>query len=108
MTLSLPIVNDERIVKHYVTVSRPSTPDELHGYIKVVLGFDIPRVPIVEGHDAPFQYVAHAFFEDHSPEARDCIVWANRGGGKTQIGAIVTLLDMLFKPGIQIRILGGS
>ena len=38
----------------------------------------------------------------------DLIVWANRGGGKTYLGAVATLLDLLFKPGIQVRILGGS
>jgi hypothetical protein len=55
---------------------------------------------------APLAYLEHAFFE-HACRAM-LIVWANRGGGKTQLGAIATLLDMLFKPGIQIRILGGS
>ena len=39
---------------------------------------------------------------------RDCIVWANRGGGKTQLGAVATLLDCLFLPGCAVRILGGS
>ena len=39
---------------------------------------------------------------------RDCVVWANRGGGKTFLGAVATLLDLLYKPGIEIRILGGS
>ncbi len=38
----------------------------------------------------------------------DCVVWANRGGGKTMLGAVATLMDMVFKDGIQIRILGGS
>jgi len=38
----------------------------------------------------------------------DCLVWSCRGGGKTQLGAIATLLDLVFKPGIQVRILGGS
>lgn len=38
----------------------------------------------------------------------DCVVWANRGGGKTMLGAIATLLDLVFKDGIEIRILGGS
>ncbi|OHB80331.1 MAG: hypothetical protein A2Z25_00360 [Planctomycetes bacterium RBG_16_55_9] len=42
------------------------------------------------------------------PPSGDCIVWANRGGGKTLIAAIVTLLDSLFKPGCETRILGGS
>jgi len=38
----------------------------------------------------------------------DAIVWANRGGGKTMMAAIATLLDVVFKPGCQSRILGGS
>jgi hypothetical protein len=38
----------------------------------------------------------------------DCIVWANRTGGKTQLAAIATLLDCIFKPGCQVRILAGS
>ncbi|GAB4194773.1 MAG: hypothetical protein Kow00105_09000 [Phycisphaeraceae bacterium] len=76
---------------------------------------------MVEGSTAPFAYLVHAFFEpgelndssSHSNSARrtaghDLVVWANRGGGKTMLGAVATLLDMLFKPGIQIRILGGS
>jgi hypothetical protein len=88
-------------------LTAPRTANQLHAFILAVLGFDIPRLPVVEGHDAPFAYVEHAFFEDGRCN-RDCIVWANRGGGKTQIAAIATLLDLLFKPGIQIRILGGS
>ncbi|MBL8756851.1 MAG: hypothetical protein JNK35_00300 [Phycisphaerae bacterium] len=35
-------------------------------------------------------------------------MWASRGGGKTFLGAVATALDMLFKPGIEVRILGGS
>jgi hypothetical protein len=93
---------------------RPRNPDQLHGWISAVLGFSVPRLPLANGHDAPFEYLVHSFFEQREPRddaarpRHDCIVWANRGGGKTQLGAIATLLDMLFKPGIQIRILGGS
>jgi len=85
---------------------RPATPDELHGYCRAVLGFDVPRTARLEGYSAPFDYLCHAFFE--TAGVRDCVVWANRGGGKTRYGAIATLLDLLFKPGIQVRILGGS
>lgn len=92
--------------RRWARLVRPRTPGQLHAYIRAVLGFNIPQRPLVAGHDAPFDYVQHAFFEDRQP--RDCAVWANRGGGKTQLGAIVTLLDLLFKPGIQVRILGGS
>jgi len=93
-------------VRRAMRLARPRTANQLHGYIRAVFGFTIPRRPMVRGHSSPFDYVVHAYFEDQLP--RDCIVWANRGGGKTQIAAIVTLLDMLFKGGIQIRILGGS
>lgn len=85
---------------------RPLTPNQLHGYCRVVLGFDIPRSARSPGMDAPFDYIQHTFFETES--LRDCVVWANRGGGKTTLGAVATLLDMTFKPGVQIRILGGS
>ena len=86
---------------------RPATADELHGYCRAVLGFDVPRVARTPGgFSAPFDYLRHAFFENERP--RDCVVWANRGGGKTRLGAIATLLDLVFKPGIEIRILGGS
>ena len=36
------------------------------------------------------------------------VVWAPRGGGKTRLAAVATLLDLLHKPGAQVRILGGS
>ncbi|MBA4120374.1 MAG: hypothetical protein C0513_06720 [Isosphaera sp.] len=39
---------------------------------------------------------------------RDAVVWASRGGGKTYLGAIATVLDMVFKRGVEVRILGGS
>lgn len=96
--------------------SRPRSAAELHEWVRIVLGFDVPRVvaDASSGDCAPFDYLRHAFFEDGEGDAaaassvRDCVVWANRGGGKTQLGAIATLLDMLFKPGVQVRILGGS
>ena len=84
----------------------PRTPDELHAWIERWLGVTIARRALIEGHAAPFDYLRHAFFEDASP--RDCVVWANRGGGKTFLAAIASLLDLLFKDGIEIRVLGGS
>jgi len=38
----------------------------------------------------------------------DAVVWANRTGGKTELAAVATLLDCIFKPGCQVRILAGS
>jgi len=36
------------------------------------------------------------------------IVWANRGGGKTLMAAVATLLDAVFRSPAKIRVLGGS
>jgi hypothetical protein len=99
---------DEAVIERRRTLRllEPRSPDQLYAYITHILGFRMPRRPISPGSSAPFEYLCQAYFEDRQP--RDLVVWANRGGGKTQLGAIATLLDMLFKPGIQIRILGGS
>lgn len=71
--------------------------------------------PLIDGHRSPLEYLCHAFFqgregfgEGEPPAALDCVVWACRGGGKTFLGALATSLDLIFKPGIEIRILGGS
>lgn len=80
------------------------TPDELHRWIRLFLGLDVPRRCVCDNHDAPFDYLCRAYFEP----AEDLIVWAPRGGGKTRLAAVATLLDLLHKPGVQARILGGS
>jgi hypothetical protein len=97
-------VNEEP--KNQPWAAPPETADELHDWLTEHLSIMVVREPIVDGHSAPFAYLCHAFFEDRSP--RDCVVWANRGGGKTFYAAVATLLDMVFKAGIEIRILGGS
>jgi hypothetical protein len=84
----------------------PETDAQLHDFIARWVGIESPRTPILEQHTAPFDYLAHAFFEDRRP--RDAVVWACRGGGKTFLAALATALDMIFKPGIEIRCLGGS
>ncbi|MCC6284213.1 MAG: hypothetical protein IT439_02750 [Phycisphaerales bacterium] len=93
----------------------PATPESLRAMLREHLGLEFPRGPIVEGHSTPFDYLSFAFFgpgPDHvagrAAPARDAVVWANRGGGKTVLGALATLLDLAFKPGIAVRILGGS
>ena len=95
---------------------------ELKEWLLRFLGLRVPDRPFVPGHSAPFEYLRHAFFEgcerlpEHDqqhdvtedPSPADCVVWASRGGGKTFLGAVATLLDLLFKPEIEIRILGRS
>ncbi len=93
----------------------PTTPDDLASWLATHLGVHTPARGLLEGHDAPLAYLAHAFFEDgrsgdpaRTPEPLDSLVWANRGGGKTFLAAVATALDLVFKPGVQVRILAGS
>ncbi len=124
-------------VPHPSGLRRPTTRDELGTFVREHLDLRLPDQGMIEGHSSALDYLAHTFFEGRPPDPRsdsaahsarsraragrdfplpvidpapvvDCIVWANRGGGKTLLGAVATLLDMVFKDGIQIRILGGS
>ncbi|MFZ4574490.1 MAG: hypothetical protein ACOYN0_08840 [Phycisphaerales bacterium] len=83
---------------------------ELRAFVERYLGVRARDTPLLSGHAAPMDYLEHAFFGDRpgAPLPADGVLWANRGGGKTFLGAVATLLDLLFKPGITIRILGGS
>lgn len=85
---------------------RPGSEDALHAWIAGALGVVVPRHPLTPGSASPFDYLRHAFFEDAAP--RDCVVWAARGSGKTFYAALATALDLVFKPGIEVKILGGS
>lgn len=84
--------------------ARFTSPDQLWNWIDRTLGLQIPRTPVCPDHQAPFDYLCHSYFEP----ASDVIVWAPRGGGKTRLGALATLLDLYHKSPASIRILGGS
>ncbi|MDO8302895.1 MAG: hypothetical protein Q7T18_06625 [Sedimentisphaerales bacterium] len=95
----------------------PTTKANLKTYVNTFLNIDVPDKKICDGHCAPMDYLWHGFSSDMrvGRDAKscvstngDCIVWANRGGGKTQLAAALTLLDCIFKPNCQVRILGGS
>jgi hypothetical protein len=99
--------------------TKPKTRKDLKNYVKVFLGVDVPDKRICPEHNSPMDYLWHSFSADFTvtgapgDERRatnngDCIVWANRTGGKTQLAAIATLLDCVFKPNCQVRILAGS
>src|SRR6478672_9072037 len=79
-------------------------PDDLHYWLKIYCGITVPRRAVCPGHCAPFDYLLYSYFEP----ATDVVVWAPRGGGKTRLAALATLLDLLHKPGCNVRILGGS
>jgi hypothetical protein len=81
---------------------RPGTKLDLKNYIKVFLGIDVPDRKICPEHSSPMDYLWYAYREsNHESQTtnHDCIVWANRAGGKTELAAAATLLDCIFKPG---------
>jgi len=91
--------------------TRPGNRRDLKNYIKVFLRMDVPDKKVCGEHDTPMDYLWHSFGGDFAGNGRpnaDAIVWANRAGGKTKLAAVATLLDCVFKPGCQVRILGGS
>ncbi len=88
-------------------VPMPKSRMELVRWIGEQLELTVPDRPLIHGNATPLDYLEHAFFEAPTG-VRDCICWANRGGGKTFYGALATLLDLCFKPGISIKIVAGS
>lgn len=105
MTAPAPVILTSR-QRALIAGVRPRTPAQLRQWLRVVLEIDVPSRPRVAGHQSPFDYLRHAFFDDAGP--RDCVVWACRGGGKTFYAALATALDLMFKPGVEVRALGGS
>ena len=106
-------INVEEAVCVYSALrrSRPATRRDLKNYVKVFLGIDVPDKRICAEHNSPLDYLWHSFSADFSadrPANGDAVVWANRTGGKTELAAIATLLDCVFKPNCQVRILAGS
>ena len=84
--------------------ARPRTPDALWEFVRMAYGLAVPRRAVCPGHAAPFEYLRRAILEP----GRDLVVWASRGGAKTELGSIAAHLDSIFRPGCQTRILGGS
>lgn len=77
---------------------------ELRAWAQLHLGLKLAPAGVCPGHVSPLEYLWRAYAEP----ARDLVVWAPRGGGKTRLGAAATLLDLLHKPPCHVRILGGS
>lgn len=86
----------------------PSSPDQLANYIKAFMAVQIPRTAISQT-GSPFEYLWYAYSTELAGRVSgDCVVWANRGGGKTLCGAILSVLDMVLRPGCEVKILAGS
>lgn len=101
----LPMPGQEKRPQSEPRLTAPTGREELRAWCLRWLDLKLPEGPVCAGHSSPLDYLAYVFFEE---SADDPVIWACRGGGKTLMGAVATLLDMLFKPGIEIRILGGS
>jgi len=91
----------EKATEVYSNLRRraPGTRGDIKNYVKVCLGVDIPDKRIGEGHNSPMEYLWHSYFIDFVSKkgaSGNAIVWANRGGGKTELAAIAILLDCVF------------
>jgi len=95
---------DEESLPKEFTLPQPVDDAALRHFVQTRLGLKMPDRSVCPQHDPPLAYLADVFFE----RVGDCVIWSCRGGGKTQLGALASLMDCLFKPGCQIRILGGS
>jgi len=94
--------------KERLRLFRPKTRDQLARYVRCFFNIKTPDRRLCVGHASPMDYLWHSYNADVSASGGDCIVWANRGGGKTQLAAVATLLEGLFKPRCQIGLLAGS
>jgi len=81
----------------------PEDVSQLKQFVQRCFGLTIPDRPLCPNHNSPLDYLARSFFGQE-----DLLVWANRGGGKTMLAAVATLLDAIFRYPTTIRVLGGS
>jgi len=86
-----------------VDLAAPANAEELGQFVREHFGISIPDRSMCPNHDAPLDYLSASFLGQE-----DLLVWANRGGGKTMIAAVATLLDAMFRYPVQILVLGGS
>jgi hypothetical protein len=82
----------------------PQNDDELHYWVKINIGVDIPRTSVCEDHVAPFSFLADLFFE----RVDAAFGFANRGGAKTFIVAILHYINSTFKPGCESLTVGAT
>ena len=119
-TCSQTTIDLEKAIRLHSELRRipPITRAHLKDYVKVFLGINVPDKRICREHQSPMDYLWNSFSADGAPQIMDtpdanrpnadAIVWANRAGGKTELAAVATLLDCVFKPHCQVRILSGS
>lgn len=72
----------------------PTTDDELWYWIKENTGYEIPRVAACPDHDAPFKFIADAFFERESA----LFLLGSREAGKTLNVSILHFANSELRP----------
>ncbi|MFP3937086.1 MAG: hypothetical protein ACLFVW_02000 [Phycisphaerae bacterium] len=81
----------------------PRTRAQLARLVRDCFALKVPSRALCDGHNSPLDYLVASFFAE-----RDLLVWANRGGGKTMMAAVATLLDAVYHGPVHIRVIGGS
>lgn len=85
-------------------IHSPKNNEELWEFIRIAIGFEVPRKVMTEGHRAPFEFIADTYFE----RQRNILGFANRSGAKTTNVAIINFLNLLFKRGCEITSAGAT
>jgi len=102
------------VAKQALSLRCPKNPEELWHYIALFFGIRLARNPVWPGNDAPFTFLAEAFFYDfpevlkkHSlRKVRNALVIGSRKSGKTMLLAILHFLNSRFKAGCSTCHLG--
>lgn len=81
--------------KTFAKSKRPTNNDELHQWIINECGYNIPRVAVCPGHQAPFDFVADAFFERYD----SLFQVGSRELGKTLGVSVVNYANAETRPG---------
>lgn len=76
--------------------------ETLQHFCEVYLGSRLPQEPFCPEHRSPFAFLSDQFFE----RERVTFGFANRSGGKTWTVAMLNVLDLIFKPGVEIASAG--
>jgi len=76
----------------------PSSPDDLHSYVKSYLGYSVPRTAICRNHVSPFHFLSSVYFGN----CRNAVAFANRSGGKTLSVAILCHLKAIHNELFQV------
>ena len=86
-----------------IAAAPPRDRASLAAWVKHRFGLTVPDRAVCPGHSSPMDYLEASFLGQ-----QDLLVWANRGGGKTYLAAIATVMDALLRGPMKICVLGGS